>query len=56
MVNINRTYRRQSDVTHVPMFHQFEGLVIDRGITIVYLKGVLEYFAKKYFGSTQKFD
>ncbi len=54
MVNINRTYRRQSDVTHVPMFHQFEGLVIDRGITIVYLKGVLEYFAKKYFGSTRE--
>ncbi len=54
MVNINRTYRRQSDVTHVPMFHQFEGLVIDRGITIVQLKGVIDYFAKTYFGPTRQ--
>ena len=54
MVNINRTYRRQSDTTHVSMFHQFEGLVIDRGITIVQLKGAIDYFAKTYFGPTRK--
>ncbi len=50
MVNINRTYRRQSDTRHLAMFHQFEGLVVDRGMTIVHLKGVLDYFAKSYFG------
>lgn len=50
MININRTYRRQSDPSHTPMFHQFEGLVIDEGITIAHLKGVLDYFAKSFFG------
>ncbi|MGB6838694.1 MAG: phenylalanine--tRNA ligase subunit alpha, partial [Microgenomates group bacterium] len=42
MVNIAKCYRRQSDVSHVPMFHQFEGLVIDEGISIVHLKGTLD--------------
>lgn len=50
MVNINRTYRRQSDTRHLSMFHQFEGLVIDRGMTIANLKGTIDYFAKTYFG------
>ena len=54
MININRTYRRQSDITHVPMFHQFEGLMIDKGITIAHLKGVLDYFAQQYFGKDRK--
>ena len=36
------------------MFHQFEGLVIDRGISIAHLKGTLDYFAKSYFGPTRK--
>src|SRR3989344_2917956 len=39
MINIAKCYRRQSDVSHTPMFHQFEGLVIDRGISIAHLKG-----------------
>lgn len=50
MININRTYRRQSDTRHLSMFHQFEGLVVDRGMSITHLKGVLDYFAKTYFG------
>lgn len=54
MINIARTYRRQSDVTHTPMFHQFEGLVIDRGINIQHLKGTLDYFAKEFYGSEVK--
>lgn len=54
MTNINRTYRRQSDNNHTQMFHQFEGLVVDKGITIVNLKGVLDYFAKTYFGANRK--
>ncbi|MBI2551203.1 phenylalanine--tRNA ligase subunit alpha [Candidatus Uhrbacteria bacterium] len=53
MININRTYRRQSDVTHVPMFHQFEGLLIDKDVTIGNLKGTLDYFAKAYFGPSR---
>lgn len=50
MLNIAKTYRRQSDVSHVPMFHQFEGLVIDENLSIANLKGVLDYFVKSFFG------
>jgi phenylalanyl-tRNA synthetase alpha chain len=44
-----RTYRSDSDATHTPMFHQVEGLVIDRGITMGHLKWTLETFVKAYF-------
>lgn len=54
MLNIAKCYRRQSDVSHTPMFHQFETLVIDEGISITHLKGVLDFFAKSYFGSDRK--
>ncbi|KKQ55316.1 MAG: Phenylalanine-tRNA ligase alpha subunit [Parcubacteria group bacterium GW2011_GWA2_38_13] len=50
MINISKCYRRQIDVSHVPMFHQFEGLMIDKGVNITHLKGVLDYFAKSFFG------
>ncbi|MFA5129955.1 MAG: phenylalanine--tRNA ligase subunit alpha [Patescibacteria group bacterium] len=50
MINIAKCYRRQIDVTHVPMFHQFEGLYIDKDVSITHLRGVLDYFAKSYFG------
>jgi len=54
MLNIAKTYRRQSDVSHVPMFHQFETLVIGENISITHLKGVLDYFVKSYFGPDRK--
>lgn len=54
MINIAKCYRRQSDVSHTPMFHQFEGLVVDEGISISHLKGTLEYFAKAYFGQDRE--
>lgn len=54
MLNIAKTYRRQSDVSHVPMFHQFEGLVVDKGVAITHLKGTLDYFVKSYFGADRK--
>ena len=44
-----RTYRSDSDSTHTPMFHQIEGLVIDRGITLGHLKWTLETFLGAYF-------
>lgn len=50
MLNIAKCYRRQQDMTHTAMFHQFEGLVIDRGINITHLKGVLDYFGRQWFG------
>lgn len=54
MLNIAKCYRRQSDISHTPMFHQFEGLVVDESISIVDLKGTLDYFVKSYFGKTRK--
>lgn len=54
MINIAKCYRRQSDISHVPMFHQFEGLVVDEGIAITHLKGTLDYFAKNFFGESRK--
>lgn len=54
MLNIAKCYRRQSDVSHTPMFHQFEGLVVDKGIAITHLKGTLDYFVKSYFGKDRK--
>jgi len=50
MINIAKCYRRQSDASHTPMFHQFEGLVIDKNISITHLKGTLDYFARNFFG------
>jgi len=44
-----RVYRSDSDATHTPMFHQVEGLVIDKGITLGHLKWTLETFLKAYF-------
>lgn len=44
-----RTYRSDSDATHTPMFHQIEGLVIDKGITLGHLKWTLETFLKAFF-------
>tara|TARA_B100001996_G_scaffold248699_1_gene192743 strand:- start:3211 stop:4278 length:1068 start_codon:yes stop_codon:yes gene_type:complete len=44
-----RTYRSDSDQTHAPMFHQVEGLHIDRDINMGHLKGCLNYFIKEFF-------
>ena len=44
-----RTYRSDSDQTHSPMFHQVEGLHIDKNINMGHLKGCLDYFIKEFF-------
>ena len=54
MLNIGRCARRQSDINHIPNFYQFEGLVIDKGISIAHLKGTLDYFASNFFGPKRK--
>jgi len=54
MINISKCYRPNWDPTHTPMFHQFEGLCVDKDITIANLKGTLDYFAEKYFGKGTK--
>ncbi len=47
-----RVFRRDTpDATHMPVFHQIEGLVIDRGITFAHLAGTIEAFTKAFFGA-----
>ena len=50
MINIGKCYRRQASARHLPMFHQFEGLMVDKNVTVTELKGVFDYFVKRYFG------
>ena len=45
-----RVYRPDSDVSHTPMFHQIEGLLVDRGVSFGDLKGILTAFLRKVFG------
>ncbi len=45
-----RVYRHDHDATHAPMFHQIEGFMVDRDVTMAHLKGVLHAFARRLFG------
>lgn len=49
-----KVYRSDDDATHSPMFSQMEGLVVDKGITLCDLKGMLDEFARKIFGENVK--
>lgn len=49
-----KVYRSDDDATHSPMFSQMEGLVVDKGITLCDLKGMLDEFARKIFGDGVK--
>src|SRR5437870_8971679 len=55
MIAPGRVFRRDTpDPTHNPMFYQVEGLCVDRGITMAHLKGTLDEFVHRLFGSTTK--
>ncbi len=49
-----RVYRCDSGLTHTPMFHQIEGLMVDEGISLANLKGILEDFVRQLFGDAVK--
>lgn len=49
-----RVFRSDDDATHSPMFHQMEGLVVDRGITLCDLQGMLAEFARRMFDASTK--
>ncbi len=52
IISLGRVYRPDDvDATHYPMFHQMEGLYVDRGVTMAHLKSVLHLFASSYLGS-----
>jgi len=53
VIVIGRTYRADHDATHSPMFHQCEGLVIDRDLTLGHLKGCLIDFLRSFFGQPE---
>lgn len=53
-INIQKTYRRQMDITHVPMFHQFDGVFVDENVNVTHLLGILDYFVKEFFGPERK--
>ena len=49
-----RVYRSDEyDATHLPVFHQIEGLAVDKGITLGHLRGTLDHFARAMFGETR---
>ncbi len=55
VVEPGKVYRYEaSDATHVPMFHQIDGLAVDKGITMADLKGTLYEFARRFFGADRK--
>ena len=55
MISPGKVYRHDvADPSHLPQFHQIEGLVVDKGITFGDLKGTLEYFIKAFFGEERK--
>jgi phenylalanyl-tRNA synthetase alpha chain len=54
MIAPGRVYRCDSDVTHTPMFHQVEGLVVDEGMHFGHLKGILEDFLQAFFEENLK--
>ncbi len=55
VVEPGKVYRYEAtDATHVPMFHQIDGLAVDRGITMADLKGTLYEFARRFFGEDRK--
>jgi phenylalanyl-tRNA synthetase alpha chain len=55
LVEPGKVYRYEaSDATHVPMFHQIDGIAIDQGITLADLKGTLYEFARRYFGPERR--
>ena len=54
IISPGKVYRRDFDPTHSPMFHQVEGLLVDRGITFADLKGVLTVFVHQMFGEGTK--
>jgi phenylalanyl-tRNA synthetase alpha chain len=55
IATLGRVYRRDTpDATHVPTFHQVEGLAVDEGITLADLKGTLDFLLRKLFGEERR--
>lgn len=53
-INITKTYRRQIGIRHLPMFHQFDGVFVDKNVSITHLRGLFDYFVYEFFGPERK--
>ena len=51
-----KVFRCDADSSHSPVFHQLEGLYVDKGVTFAHLKGTLEYVLHELFGHDKKFN
>lgn len=54
VISAGAVYRCDADISHTPMFHQVEGLLVERGISLAHLKGILTFFMQQMFGSEVK--
>jgi len=54
IVSLGRVYRCDNDATHAPMFHQVEGVLVDKNISMGHLKGIIDSFIKAIYGSEMK--
>ena len=54
VVSLGRVYRCDNDATHAPMFHQVEGVLVDKNISMAHLKGIIDTFIKAIYGSEMK--
>lgn len=54
MISLGKCYRRQVSARHLPVFHQFEGLMIDEKVSVTELRGVFDFFVKRFFGPETK--
>ncbi len=54
VVSLGRVYRCDNDATHAPMFHQVEGVLVDKNISMGHLKGIIDSFIKAIYGSEMK--
>jgi len=50
IISSGKVYRKDSDITHTPMFHQIEGFIVDKNISLAHLKGILINFLYSFFG------
>jgi phenylalanyl-tRNA synthetase alpha chain len=54
VMGIGRVFRRDYDATHTPQFHQVEGMMVDKGVTMAHMRGVLDEFLRLFFGKQLK--
>jgi len=52
--SLGKTYRREFNITHTPMFHQIDITYVDKGVSIAHLRGMIDYFAKHFYGTDRK--